>query len=231
MENRRRYKRYKVDILEIDGRILLARHVEILDISLGGISLLIDRKIDIDSEFTLKIEGKGNPLTIEGMVVWSFLSEYKNDTEGSVLPLHKVGMRFTDSSDEKKNEIADFIEAHKKDTDKEVDLFSSSARRLYVRVQIETPEKSIIKVQEKCKVKVLGLGGMLIESGHALEIESRMPMELNLTGKKTITFLGRTASCMTTSAGKQERYDIGIEFLDMPEQHKQILKEFLDSLS
>jgi c-di-GMP-binding flagellar brake protein YcgR len=231
MDNRRRYKRYKVDIMQIDGRIILARHVEVLDMSLGGISLLIDRKINIESEFTLNIEGKGPPLLVDVIVVWSFLTEYKNDTEGGVLSLYKVGMRFTDSSDEEKQEIADFIEAHKKGTDGEIDLFSSSVRRLYARVPIETPAKSMADVQEKCRVKVLSFGGMLIESRYALEIESRLPMELNLPGKKTIKFLGRAASCLTNGNTKQERYDIGIEFLDMSEQHKQRLKEFVDSLS
>jgi hypothetical protein len=122
MDNRRRYKRYKVDIMQIDGRIILARHMEVLDMSLGGISLLIDRKIDIDSEFTLNIEGKGPPLLVDVIVVWSFLTEYKNNTEGSVLPLYKVGMKFNEPSDEKIQEIADFLEAHKKETDREKDL-------------------------------------------------------------------------------------------------------------
>jgi hypothetical protein len=122
MDNRRRYKRYKVDIMQIDGRTILVRHVEVLDMSLGGISLLIDRKIDGETELTLNIEGRADPLTVEGTVVWSFLTEYKNDMEGSVLPLYRVGMKFHDPSDEKKQEIADFLEAHKKVTDKENDL-------------------------------------------------------------------------------------------------------------
>jgi len=122
MDHRRRYKRHKVDIMQIDGRSIPARHVEVLNMSLGGISLLIDREIDIDTEFTLTIEGRTDSLTVEGIVVWSFLTEYKNDMEGSVLSLYKVGMRFHDPSDDKKQEITDFLEAHKKETGREKDL-------------------------------------------------------------------------------------------------------------
>lgn len=118
MHNRRRYERYKVDIIQIDGRIILARHMKVLNMSLGGISLLIDQKIDTDTELTLNIEGKADSLTVEGTVVWSFLTEYKNNTKGSVLPFYKVGIRFADPSDEKKQEILDFITVHKRETDR-----------------------------------------------------------------------------------------------------------------
>ena len=50
MEERRRHKRFSVDILEISGKMVLARYVKILDISIGGVSFKADRRLHIGHE-------------------------------------------------------------------------------------------------------------------------------------------------------------------------------------
>ena len=59
MQNKRRYKRFVVDILEINTRLTFARNVKILNISVGGVSLRVDKQLNIGSDYTLRIEGKG----------------------------------------------------------------------------------------------------------------------------------------------------------------------------
>ena len=228
MQNRRRYKRYKVDVMEMSGKVVLAKSLKILDISIDGICLKTEKRLDVGGEYTLKMEGKGKVLTVKGTVAWALLSGNSVDSYGNIIPVYKAGMKFVDVSKEKMNEIVNFIEEHKRDIDKLVDLYSPSGRRLYVRISIEDPEKAVLNYQGSYKVKSISLGGMLIESEHPLEIESKFPMEIKtLTENSYIKFLGRVASCLLIKNKDIEHYDIGIEFIEMSEEDREILVELI----
>jgi len=228
MQNRRRYKRYKVDVMEMNGKVVLAKSLKILDISIDGICLKTEKRLDVGGEYTLKMEGKGKVLTVKGTVAWALLSGNSVDSYGNIIPVYKAGMKFVDVSKEKMNEIVNFIEEHKRDIDKLVDLYSPSGRRLYVRISIEDPEKAVLNYQGSYKVKSISLGGMLIESEHPLEIESKFPMEIKtLTENSYIKFLGRVASCLLIKNKDIEHYDIGIEFIEMSEEDREILVELI----
>lgn len=228
MKDRRRYKRYKVDLIDINGKMVFASDVKIVDISLGGVSLKADRRLDIGSEYTLTVSSKGTVFSIKCIVVWAFIKESKEDSRGNIIPIYTAGMKFKDASNKTIEEIVNFIEDHKLDVT--VDLHGLSGQRLNIRVQIETPENAVLNFHENYKIKKLSLGGMQIESKYELGIEKKLPMKIIIRGDKTIQFLGRVASCFLVKKMGQEHYDIGIEFLNMSEHGKEILNEFIQSL-
>lgn len=230
MQIKRRHKRYKVDFMEFTGKMVLAKYVKILDMSKGGIAFQTDKRLTVGGQYTLTIEGKGRVLTVKGIVAWSLLSESIRDTKDNIIPIYRAGMKFIDIANEKINEIVTFIEDHKRDSDKQVDLFSSSGRRLHVRIHIEDPEKATLNLQETYNVNNLSLGGMLIESQNILEIESKLPLELILNEDKAISVSGRVVSCRLIQKEYIGLYHIGIEFLDMSEQAGEILSEIIDVL-
>ena len=228
MQNRRQHKRYQVDVIEINGKIVLAKYVKIIDISIAGVCLKTEKRLNIGSKYTLKMEGRGKVSTVRGTVTWVSLSESTVDSHGDIIPVYKAGMKFVDVSNEKINEIVNFIEDHKRDIDKLVDLYGPSDRRLYVRICIEEPEKAVLNYHGSYKVKILSLGGMLIESEHPLEIESKFPMEIkSLTENNYIKFSGRVASCLLIKNKDIEHYDIGIEFIEMSENDREKLVELI----
>jgi hypothetical protein len=227
MQNRRKHKRYKVDVMEINGKMVLAKNVKILDISIGGVCLQTEKSLNVGGEYILKIEGKGKVLTVKGTVAWALLSGSSVDSHGNIIPMYKAGMKFIDASNEKINEIVNFIEDHKRDVDKQVDLQRPSGDRLYVRICIEDPEKAVLNYHESYKVKSLSLGGMLIESGHSLEIESKLPVEMILNEEISIKLLGRIIHCLLVKDKDIEHYDIGIEFIEISEKDREILGEFI----
>jgi hypothetical protein len=231
MENRRQYERFTVDILEINGKMMFAREVKILDISLGGVSLKADKRLNIGNEYTLKVEGKGKNLSIKGVVVWSWLSESKEDERGNVVPIYTAGMKFIDVSDENLRAIGDFLDENRRDTDQHIDKYSPNGLRLYVRINIEEPQKAILNIDGSYKVKKISLGGMLVESEHRLETETSIPMEITLTEDKSIKVFGRVASCLLSQDEEYENYEIGIEFLDMSDKDRDTLKEFISLLN
>jgi hypothetical protein len=232
MQNTRRYERYKANLIGINGRIILAKFVKILDISIGGLSLQTEKRLNIGNEYTLKIDSNKKVFTVKGIVVWSVLNNSIKDSKGNIVPIYTAGMKFTNVSDSKINEITDFVQTYKRerDMDQKVNLFSSSGRRLYVRIHVTTPERAVLNYQEAYKVKNLSLGGMLIESSHSLDVESRLPMELLFPEDKSIAFQGRVASCIRKKGEDPVHYDIGIDFANITKKDKEILQEIISLL-
>jgi c-di-GMP-binding flagellar brake protein YcgR len=214
--------------MEINGKMVLAKSLKILNISVGGVCFQTEKNLNLGCEYTLKLEGKGKVLTVKGTVAWAILSGSLADSGGNIIPIYKAGMKFIDVSDEKINEIVNFIEDHKKDADKQVDLYNPSGKRLYVRICIEDPEKATLNYHGSYKAKNISLGGMLIESEHLLEIESKLPMELILNEELSIKFLGRIINCLPVKNKDIEHYDIRVEFIEMSEKDKEILVEFIN---
>jgi c-di-GMP-binding flagellar brake protein YcgR len=231
MPERRRYERFIVGILEITGTMTFARDVKIHDISVGGVAVTVDKRLDLGGEYTLKIEGKGRALSLRGVVVWSLLSESLMDAGGNVVPVYRAGLKFVDLSQEQVSEIESFIEDHKKELGRELDLTRVGGTRLHVRFKIEHPQKAVLNFYENYKVKKIGLGGMLIESKYELDIDDTFPMEIKLTDEKSMKFIGRIASCLPKEQRKEMKYDIGVEFLDVSERNKSILHEFIRLLN
>jgi c-di-GMP-binding flagellar brake protein YcgR len=97
-----------------------------------------------------------------------------------------------------------------------------------VRICNEDPEKAILNYDGSYKVKNIGLGGMLIESEHLLEIEGKLPMEMILNEEASIKFLGRIINCLLVKDKDIEHYDIRVEFIEMSEKDKEILVKFLN---
>ena len=123
----RQDKRYAVDFIEMSGKLMLAKYVKILNISIGGIAFQTDKRLTVGGRYTLTIEGKGRDLMVQGIVAWSSLSECVKDSEDNVIPIYTAGMKFIDVANDKFNEMVSFIENPNRDSDKEADLFGLRA--------------------------------------------------------------------------------------------------------
>lgn len=71
MQDKRRYKRFTLNILEISGKIMFATEVEVIDISIGGISLKVNRqpRLNIGSQYELQLDGKDEAVSLKGSVI------------------------------------------------------------------------------------------------------------------------------------------------------------------
>lgn len=225
MQDKRHYKRYRVDLVEINGKMSLADKVEIIDISLGGVALKADRRLNIGKEYMIKLQEKGKALEVRGTVVRAELTGIEQRADGQGVSIFTVGMMFKEGYTEK---MADFLEPIEKTR---IEAPAVTDRRLNVRFNIKTPEEKILSYPLQFKVKSISLGGMLIQTEQDLEIDSTIPMELSLNADDTIKFIGRVASRMQDEQRGHQNYDIGIEFTDLTDQDKTLLKAFVDYLA
>lgn len=223
MERIRRHKRYGLDLIDVKGKMSLSEKVEILDISLGGVALKVDRKLYPGREYSINLQDKGKTLKVSGIIVRSELSGMEARNNGQSVSIYAAAMQFNDDS---ADQVSDFLKSIVQEQNETAPLLEE--RRLNVRLQITDPRENILRYPEHFKVKTISLCGMLIQTGQALEIESRIPMGLSLSDGTTVNFIGRVVSCHMKEDEGQIRFDIGSEFIDLKDKDKTLLQTFID---
>jgi hypothetical protein len=219
MDERRRYQRYSVE--GIHGNMLFASEVNILNISLGGAAIEADKRLNINSEYTLKIDDNDRTINLRGMVIWAFISKSKINEDGQIIPMYQAGLKFTNVLTDSSAELIGFLERFKTEDD---------SRLSGLRFIIDSDHSAVLDYPFNYRVKKLSLGGMLIESDVKFEVEDRFPMEIYLEENLPVEFNGRVASCMPIENTDPQLYDVGIEFMDIAEESSAGLKAFLDTL-
>ena len=227
MDDRRVHQRFVLDALNIDGKSAYAKVVRILNMSVSGILLETDRRPGVGETYILKMGGKGKVVNIKSIVMWYLLDNRVRTVRGDLVPIYKAGLKFMNMSGEEMKEVTAFIERHKQEGDKDSDILAGNGSRMHTRFQIEAPEKAILICCQPYRARNISPGGMLIESGNALEIGKKLSLQISRSNIKSIKIVGRVVSCIVINESDRTRYDIGIEFLGMMEKDREMLKELL----
>lgn len=119
IKDMRLHKRYQMDETQIHVKMAFADEVKIQNISLGGISVKADRRMNIGKEYPLKLGSKEETITTTGRVVWALLSESKADAKGNIIPIYSYGLKFINDTNEQIKSFIAFIEENKKEADKQ----------------------------------------------------------------------------------------------------------------
>ena len=225
MHDNRRYKRFKLNIREINGKMILVTEVKVIDISISGTSLKVNKQLNIGSDYTLKLEGR-KTISMRGTVVWCSLSGTRKVSQEETTPIYSVGMQFKDMSNERVTELQNLIESHKIG-----EVHVTGGTRLNIRFHIKDPDNALLMYPADFKVKVISLGGMLIECVRNFDIESRIPMEMIVHDDNPVKFVGRVASCRGIDKEGNKQHDIGIDFLDLTEKDQEVLASFIDHVA
>ncbi|MBA4372557.1 MAG: hypothetical protein C0402_06805 [Thermodesulfovibrio sp.] len=226
MSDNRHHKRFMVEGMEINGKMLFATEVFVQNVSISGMSFKADRRLDIGKEYTIRLQDQGRTIAVKGIVVWSSLVGNKAGHDGDSIPVYAAGMKFTNVLNERINEIISFIESHERQGQDQ----GAGHRLSGLRFAITNPGKAVLQFPSHYLVKKISAGGMLIESDQSLAQEERFPMELSIPEEAAITFIGRVASCSCNSIKGVEHFDIGIEFIEMAVPHRKKLHEFIAML-
>ena len=219
-KDHRRQPRFVVEGLH--GRMTFASEVEIVNMSLSGVALKLGRRLNIGSEYTLKLEVHDKTLSVKGVIVWSALDERKSGAKGEDVLVYSAGMKFTDVLTQRLMELVAFIDDNKLIEEK---------RLGGLRFYIDAPGKALLDVPRPYHVKVISIRGMLIEADYRLEPEQRCPMEMTMQeGEAPLSFMGRVAFC-AEAKGETGVHQLGIEFQDLSSADRNRLDAFIQSLA
>jgi hypothetical protein len=222
VEYTRRHRRFRLTSVEVTGQMTSTSEVSLIDIGLGGLSLQADRRLNIGGTYMLKLECEKKMVSVVCQVTWARISGRKTLVDGESIPLYTAGMKFIGLSAEGASNLLSLVERlGREETARDDD------RRAHVRFQIGSPGTARLSFPTDYRVRTISLCGMLIETGVPLESESMIPMVLSLQDDRSIEFLGRVVSCQPTEGAGRDRYSIGIEFIDVADEAKEMLAGFI----
>lgn len=225
MEYTRRHKRFRLTSIEVSGQMTSTTEVSLIDIGLGGLSLQADRRLNIGGTYMLKLECEKKAVSVVCQVTWARMSGRKTLADGETVPLYTAGMKFIGLSAEGASHLMSLVERLGQE-----ETARGDDRRAHVRFQIGSPGTARLSFPTDYRVRTISLCGMLIEAGVALETETMVPMVLSLHDDRSIEFLGRVVSCQPTEAAGSDRYSIAIEFIDVADDARDVLAEFIEML-
>ena len=229
LSNRRRHRRFTVDFMEIQGRASFTSDIAIRDLSIAGASLVTDRRLVKGSEYILNIFDHDLDITVKGIVKWCSVLYVTESLPDKALRRYAAGLQFSLLAHDEVQSLARLIERHFIDKHTMVNVPEVSGSRFRIRFHLDHKEMAVMMVDEIYRIKQLSLGGMLFESDHAFERETRLHMELAIPENISLDFVGRVTSCIPSSE-KPGYFDVGIEFRKMHEPSKIKLKEFIRRL-
>jgi hypothetical protein len=207
----------------VHGKMTLASHVDILNMSISGVAIKVDRALRVGGEYSLNLQLQNRQITVHALVVWCVLGEIRKGTGGEAMPVYSAGMKFTDVLSPKLMELISFIDRHK---------IVEEHRLGGLRVHIDAPGKALLDVPHSYRVKVISLSGMLIEMEEGLDLDRVCPMEFAFSeGGVPIRFSGRVVYCVEAVDQDTRRHEIGVAFEEMDLEEKKRLADFIDSIA
>ena len=221
MQTKRKYPRFRVDIMNITGRIVVSSIVGIEEIVSEHIVISTDARMNLNREYSLKIEDNGGSLSVSGVVESSSIGSSAVSPDGEAIPLYRAKIRFGAGSGRGHDDIDGFIRRLREE---------SPAQLSGVGLRAGLAQESGAPVTESCRVKKISLGGMLMECANRQETERVLPVLLTLPDGTPLSVKARVASCIQVSGGDAELFDVGVAFADMPENDWQRLQAFVKLL-
>ena len=224
MQNMRKHKRFKLDLLDLSSKMSLVGKVELIDISLGGVALKADRKINIGKECLMMLGYEGKHINVKGIVVRSELSGIVEKADGETTTIYSVGIFFKDESAGKVKDFLDSIENDKKT------LVPEQADWIYrdIRFCITTSDEKVLNLPTEFGVKEISQSGVIIQTDHQLKLDSVVLLDLSIGTCDPVSFVGKVVSCRISQGQVPANYDIGVEFSELTDRDRSLLIRFID---
>lgn len=223
---KRRFKRYIVEGMEIQAKMVCAEIVELFNLSTGGACIITTKTVNPGDNIVLRITDENVNRPLKCTIIWEQEAEDdKDDKKESLGIFHKAGIQFKGITPDTLVQLKDYMRGSGVPDDKQLeDAYKPSA----LRFKVYQNEKAVMSYPMNYPVKKLSLGGMLVESDREFHVEQRYPMAIYLPeDTHPIKFQGRIASQVPI---KNNRNDIGIEFLNLAAHDKSRLNKFISLL-
>jgi c-di-GMP-binding flagellar brake protein YcgR len=210
----------------IKCRMFYATSAHLLNISVGGACLQVDRRVRIGNEYTLHLGSEGTQLTLKGRVVREVLSEVRKNKRGEAVPFYEVGIQFENVLTSPGRDLISFIEETTQNSHQRVRIRGTRVRIL------DAASTTLLDVYNNYRIKKLSMGGLLMETDQMLEADHAFDMELQLReADPPLKVRARIANCESIPGKVPPVYDTGIEFLRISREDIQRLSAFIADLS
>jgi hypothetical protein len=225
---KRRYPRFLIKGMDIRSKIICAEPIQLSNISVGGACIITGMPLNSGNNVLIRINRERIQHPLLGTVIWESPSGSVFRRDGMSLPLYRAGIQFKGVTPGTLVQLKDFMRIAGVPEEKPyVESYKQSALRYVVTRE----EGAILNYPTTYTVKKISIGGMLVETNCKLEVEQKYPMALFLPNEgDPVEFDGRIVSQIKLP-GRGPSFDTGIEFYNLTEHGKIILKGFIASAS
>lgn len=224
MRNMRKHKRFNLDVIDLSSKVSLVSQVEIVDISLGGVALKVDRKLNIGKECLVILEYKEKHINAKGIVVRSELIGIEEKADGESVTIYSVGLSFKDESAGKVKDFLALIENSKKT---QVPAPAGPLRH-DVRFCIITSGEKVLTLPTHFGIQDISQKGIIIHTDLQLKTDSVVLLELSIGTGDPVSLVGKVISCRMVRDKTMSNYSIRVEFSKLTERSRSLLAKFID---
>jgi hypothetical protein len=220
----RKQTRFKLDLLDLSSKMSLVGKVSLIDISLGGVALKADKKLNIGKECLMMLGYEGKLIKVKGIVVRSELSGIEEQTDGETITIYSVGIFFKDESIGTVRDFLDSIEDNKKiRVPEQTDWFYRD-----IRFCITTSSEEVLSLPAQFGIKEISQSGIIIQTARQLNRDSMVLLELTFKYCNPVRFMGIVVSCRVPEGQVPANYDIGVEFSELTDGDRSSLIRFIE---
>ncbi|MCK9419053.1 MAG: PilZ domain-containing protein [Nitrospirae bacterium] len=224
MRIKREHTRF--DLIDIQGKMTLVNKVELVDISLGGVGLKVDKRLEVGREYLIRLGDKEHGLDVRGVIVRFTLIGSEAGADGESVLIYSAGMKFKAGSEDKITAFLNSVEHRTKE-----ETSPMAERRLDARFQINAPREKIMVFPSNFRVKDITSGSMLIHSDQPLQKESMVPIELYLNEDDHLNLMGKVFSSRKMEDREPATYEIEMTYADLAEKDQALLQKIKDYLA
>ena len=222
---RRQYARYSTQGLDLQCKMMYASEARLVNLSVGGAYLAVDKRVRIGSQYTLHIGSEDRLITLKGLVVREVLAGVRRNEKGEMIPQYEVGLQFENVLTDPGRDLLNFIE----------DRTKSERQRIRIRgtrVRVLDGRRTLLDMYKNFAIKRIGMGGLLMEADQKMEEEKAFDMELHLADEDApLKIRARVAYCDEIPGRTPAVFDTGVEFLQISKEDIEKLNAFIATLS
>ncbi len=212
-EERRHSPRYQVH--DIEGCFQYRLRCQVLDLSIAGMSVQSTSRLNVGRRYIFKLHNGNKEVEIPGTVVWCVLQGTQKNDHGEVQPLYRAGVGFQDVLSPRAHTLAALIQEN---------MLVEPDSRLFGRFRPRNGDTLQLDAEEPFTVVQLSATGMLVRSRVMPDLETVIPVELNLRGQAFHASV-RVVNVQPDAAGGAAT--LGLELLDLDQGSHSILREHL----
>lgn len=213
---RRRHPRHPTD--DLPGRLAFSLDADVRNISLAGMAVRTTNPFSMDQKYTVKLGADEDSVEVVAAVRWCHFIGTRIDEEGDSISLYEAGFEFEGVLSDRAQSLLHFLEEH---------VILDLEERLFGRMEPKDGEPVNLSSEYRFQVKTLSYGGMAIEIGYSVPVDSVFPMTIQL-GDAEFETPGRIANVVKPDIeGQKVRYLMGVEFVETDPEEREKLTAFI----
>lgn len=216
--NRRRHPRHHLQ--DVEGVLTALIPVEVLNLSISGVAVRLDRGLKAGAGCTLRIQTRERGVSLAAEVAWCARADPGSGDPPARAP-YTAGLMFTGAIAPEQMQLLEFLRCRRAGSEKRIGG---------LRFEIESGEAVFLEAGHPFLAELISVAGALLHLERQLPVDQVYAMQISLDGVGPVTLHGRATCCEEVPGRSSPNYHVGVAFEDVTPETLACLTRFIDSL-